>query len=127
VTAGVVLYAKDLARLSSFYEHVLGLVVDEEGDGHRVLVGSEIELALVAIPAELAARIEIADPPARREGTPIKVAFAVADLATARALAPGWGGSVDGVDAEWTFRGRVVCDGQDPEGNVVQLRSVPAP
>jgi len=26
-------------------------------------------------------------------------------------------------DAEWIFNDAVVCDGQDPEGNVVQFRS----
>jgi hypothetical protein len=38
-------------------------------------------------------------------------------------LAAARGGRVLPVDREWEFAAHRVCDGVDPEGNVVQLRS----
>jgi predicted enzyme related to lactoylglutathione lyase len=79
-------------------------------------------MTLVKIPDEIAAEITIADPPERREENPIKLSFAVNDLAEVRALAPTFGGVVDSADMEWTFGSVRVVDGHDPEGNVVQFR-----
>ena len=79
-------------------------------------------LTLVQIPDEIAADITLADPPQRREETPIKLSFAANDLAEVRALAATVGGVVDSVDMEWTFGTVRVVDGHDPEGNVVQFR-----
>jgi len=84
-------------------------------------VSDRWELTLVAVPERVAATLELTDPPRRRSQTPIKLAFAVASLVDARSAAPAVGGVVD--DAEWIFNDAVVCDGQDPEGNVVQFRS----
>jgi predicted enzyme related to lactoylglutathione lyase len=66
--------------------------------------------------------MEITKPAVRRSGTPIKLFFPVAVIAKARTAAISLGGMVDPADCEWTGDGFRACDGQDPEGNVFQLR-----
>ncbi|HEX7637573.1 MAG TPA: VOC family protein [Burkholderiaceae bacterium] len=124
--AGAIVYAKDLDRLARFYAEVAGLEIVHRVEDHAVLESATFELVVVAIPAATAARIVIARPPARREATAFKLAFPVADLEAARTAAAAAGGAIDPPAKEWRFQGLRVCDGIDPEGNVIQLREVPA-
>lgn len=124
-TAGAIVYAKDIRRLARFYAEVADLEVMHEVDDHVVLESETHELVIVAIPAATAARIVIASPPARRVNTAFKLSFAVASLAEARAAAKAAGGELDAPAQEWNFQGLRVCDGCDPEGNVIQLREAP--
>jgi predicted enzyme related to lactoylglutathione lyase len=121
--ASAVIYAVDLARLQVFYESVCGLEVAASGPTFVTLISKTWELTLVAVPSRTAATIELTAPAKRRTQTPIKLAFEVTSLPSARAAAAAAGGGVD--DAEWTFNGALVCDGQDTEGNVVQFRVHP--
>ena len=125
-TAGAIVYAKDIQRLARFYAEVADLEVMHEVDDHIVLESETHELVIVAIPAATAARIVITSPPARRENTAFKLSFAVASLAEAREAAKAAGGELNAPDKEWDFQGLRVCDGCDPEGNMIQLREVPA-
>ena len=124
--AGAIVYAKDIHALARFYAAVADLEVMHEVDDHIVLESETVELVIVAIPAATAARIVIASPPVRRENTAFKLAFAVDDLAAARAAAQANGGELNPPEKEWDFQGLRVCDGCDPEGNVIQLRAAPA-
>lgn len=99
--AHVILFAKDMAKLTAFYRDTLGLTVVEESPTWVVLDAGGTQLALHAIPAEIAARIAISDPPKRRGDTPLKLGF-VADPATVERL--GMSG-----------------DCVDPEGNVFRI------
>lgn len=121
-----VAYVVDLPRCAGFYRSVLGLQVRDAADGHCALQGDGATLTLVQAPDHIAIGIRLADPPARRSDTPIKLVFAVADIAATRELAAQWGGQIDPVDAEWQWAGSIRCDGVDPEGNVLQV-SEPAP
>ena len=120
----VVLYAKDLVRMRAFYQGVFLLKVEHAEAEHVVLASSGWQLFIVQAPEAIVATICIADPPVRRTETPLKAVFDVKSLVIARGKALELGGGVDGVEREWTFLGRRVCDGYDPEGNVVQLREV---
>ena len=80
------------------------------------------QLVIVRIPPAIADAIDIARPPMVREDTPIKLVFAVDDIARARARASDLGGAVNPAERAWQFDGATVCDGHDPEGNVFQLR-----
>jgi catechol 2,3-dioxygenase-like lactoylglutathione lyase family enzyme len=122
LATGAVVFAKDLARMARFYEQMLGMAVLHAEGGHVVLAGSGIELVMHGIPAHIAAQITIADPPAAREETPIKLFFPVPSLAEARARAPALGGRLAPAAKEWSARGFRACDGVDPEGNVLQFR-----
>jgi predicted enzyme related to lactoylglutathione lyase len=118
-----VLYAKHLARLTAFYQAVLGLaVVGEPAPDHVLLAAPGVALTLVAIPAAWADGIVLTDPPQRREDTPIKLSFAVPSLDDARSLAPTVGGQLASAEHTWRWGDWLVCDGTDPEGNVLQLR-----
>lgn len=117
-----VLYARDLDRVGAFYAAVLG-VDPPAGDGrHVVLRAGDVQLVVLAVPEPLARRIVLADPPARRTETPIKLMIPVDSIARVRDVAGARGGIVDPPRHEWTFQGDRVCDGHDPEGNVFQLR-----
>ena len=120
--AGAVVYAKDLDRLAQFYAEVAGLEIVHRVDDHVVLESEYFELVIVAIPAATAVRIVISTPPERRVATAFKLVFPVPDIAVARTAAAAAGGAVDAIAKEWSFQGLRVCDGMDPEGNVIQLR-----
>ena len=117
-----VIYVKQLATLRRFYQATTGLALVQEADGHVVLASPAFELVLVAMPAAIADTIHIASPPLRREDTPIKLVFVVDSLARIRDLAATLGGELNPAGQECIFGGQRVCDGHDPEGNVLQFR-----
>ncbi|MCX2862912.1 hypothetical protein OOZ63_13830 [Paucibacter sp. PLA-PC-4] len=119
---GAVIFAKDLQRLARFYEQVIGLSRQQEAADHVLLAGSGFELVIHAIPARIAADIVITTPPERRSETPIKLFFNIASLQVARESAQRLGGDIVADEQGWLIRGARVCDGLDPEGNVLQLR-----
>jgi hypothetical protein len=97
------------------------------GGDFLVLASDDWDLSLVRLPAVVAAAVEITDPPARRAGSPVKLAFEVASLEELRPVVAGAGGQPDPAESAWDFRGRRHLDCLDPEGNVVQLRERLAP
>ncbi len=122
-SAGAVLYAKDIERVSCFYEKLLGLTPVQREPDFVVLEGGAFQLVVVAMAPAIAERTNIESPPLRRENTPVKLCFAVADLTAAREAAQALGGALNAAEREWDFQGHRVCDGHDPEGNVIQLRA----
>lgn len=123
MTAGVVVYACDTPRVAGFYARVAGLVEVQRDPGFVVLEHAAFQLVVVAVPPRLASRIVIADPPHRRSDTPIKPVFVVGDIEALRAAVTERGGQLDPQAAAWRFGDWHVLDGQDPEGNVFQLRA----
>jgi predicted enzyme related to lactoylglutathione lyase len=119
---GAVLYAKDLSRVSAFYVQVLGLKLVRETEDFVVLTSGNFRLTVVEIPAHIARDIHLTTPPARREDTPIKMVFNIESLQAARAKMAEQGGELNPPEREWKDDGALVCDGHDPEGNVLQLR-----
>ena len=117
-----VIFAKDVGRVEAFYAAVLGVTAGERDDDHVVLDLGGIELVVHQLSRAAAARIEIATPPVPRANTAIKPVFVVPSLERARTAAAAHGGALKSVDEEWTIRGEQVCDGIDPEGNVIQFR-----
>lgn len=122
MTQGLVVFAKNKPRVSAFYQQTLGLEVIESDRSHDLLCGHGIEVVVHTIPPAIAASIVIAEPPAPREDTPLKPTFVVADLAAVRRAATATGGHLKPEAGAWRFRGHVVIDGWDPEGNVVQFK-----
>ncbi|MFL6182479.1 MAG: hypothetical protein ACJ73J_09225 [Actinomycetes bacterium] len=123
--AGVVLYAKDVERVATFYAAVLRLEVIERDANFVVLSQSEDgntgTVSVVGVPPEIAEAIVLQDPPIVREETPIKPSFLVQSLADAVTVAHASGGGTKRLDAAWEFRGLRHLDGFDPEGNAVQF------
>lgn len=122
--AAAVLYAKDIARVSAFYAAVCGLSRSQAEADHVVLDSPALQLVVVQVPPWVGEHIDITSPPQRRAETPIKIVFPVHSFAVARALADRLGGMIDPPEREWPWQDGRVCDGHDPEGNVLQLRLV---
>lgn len=120
--AGAVVYAKDPARMAAFYAGTAALRPVRAADDHLVLMSNALELFVVRIPPAIAASIVIETPPDRRDDTPIKLVLAVSSLEAVRVAAAEHGGGLDPAEREWAFGEWRVCDGYDPEGNVVQFR-----
>lgn len=122
-TAGAVVYAKDIERVGLFYSQVAGLPIVQRNPEFLVLQSSAFQLVIVAMPREIAAQITIQTPPVKREDTAIKLCFSVPSIQAARAEAAKCGGELNGAGREWEFQGSRVCDGHDPEGNIIQVRA----
>jgi predicted enzyme related to lactoylglutathione lyase len=117
--SGLVIYAKDLRRVAAFYAGMLGIAPVHADDVAVTLELPGLQLVVHQIPADIAADIVIGDPPAIREDTAIKPVLVVASLATARSTARALGGALADAEREWRHGDAVVCNGFDPEGNVV--------
>ena len=118
--AGALIYAKDLNRLSQFYQALLSmrlLIADSE---HHVIESADFQLVIHAIPAHVAATFEIATPPAPREEQAIKLFFTVMSLSDAATIAASLGGALIG--QEYAGPGFNLRNGYDPEGNIFQVR-----
>jgi len=108
---GAVLFVRDVARVTAFYEAVAGLPVTEAAPTWARLGTGAFELVVHGIPPE------------RREDAVTKLIFPVADIAVARAAALRLGGELNAPDREWQLGASRVCDGVDPDGNVFQVRA----
>lgn len=119
---GTLIYAKDVDRLSAFYQALLGMTVRHAEAGYHVLASPDTQLIVHAIPPAIAATFEITAPPVLREDAAIKPFFTVPGLAAARARARALGGDV--FEEAWEGPGFRVCNAHDPEGNILQLREL---
>ena len=117
-----VVYAKDLDRVGAFYAAVLDIAVPARDGSYLLLESGAVHLVVLEMPAPLARDIVVTDPPERRTDTAVKLVFPVDSIARIREVADSLGGTVDSERHEWRFQDTRVCDGHDPEGNVIQLR-----
>jgi predicted enzyme related to lactoylglutathione lyase len=118
---GAVLFAKDLAALSNFYQAVLAISASHSAEDHVVIASTKLRLLIHRLPADVASTVQIANPPRARSQTAIKLMFEVASIADARQYAQEHGGQLFPPESEWVDGDFRVCDGTDPEGNVVQF------
>jgi predicted enzyme related to lactoylglutathione lyase len=119
---GVVVFAKNKKRVSAFYQLTLGLEVQESESSHDLLQGDGYEVVIHSISRKYAAGIRLSKPPEPRGETPFKPTFVVTSLSQVRSAAEQTGGYLKPETAAWHFRGHVVLDGWDPEGNIVQFK-----
>jgi predicted enzyme related to lactoylglutathione lyase len=119
---GLVVFAKSKKRVSAFYQQALELSVEESDTSHDLLRGHGYEVVVHTIPRKYAAGISISKPPEPRQETPFKPTFVVPSLAAVRTAAEATGGHLKPEASAWRFRGHVVLDGWDPEGNIVQFK-----
>ena len=117
-------FAKNVEKVSLFYQQALGLKVQASDKTHDLLVGQDHEVVVHAISKAYAQSIEIESPPKCRDDAAMKPTFVVDDLEVVRAAAKANGGYLKPMKQAWRFRGFVVLDGWDPEGNVVQFKQV---
>jgi predicted enzyme related to lactoylglutathione lyase len=118
--AGLFIYAKDLERITHFYESVLGMSRLHTTKEMVVLQLQNLQLIVHYIPEHIPSTFEITTPPERREDTALKFFFTVENIANARTATAALGGEV--FDEQWQGPGFNVCNACDPEGNIFQLR-----
>jgi predicted enzyme related to lactoylglutathione lyase len=121
VSAAAIVYVSRLPAMRRFYAECFGLAATESSDEYCVLESGDWSVSLVLVPAAVAATIELSAPAVARAGTPIKLAFEVADIEALRPLIAKLGGQLNPAETTWAFQDRRRCDCLDPEGNVVQL------
>lgn len=119
---GMVVFAKNKKRVSAFYQKTLALRVVESEPSHDLLRGTTYEIVVHAIPRRFAAGIVIANPPVVREQAAIKPTFVVKSLEKVRIATAETGRILKPASAIWRFRGCLVLDGCDPEGNPIQFK-----
>ncbi len=118
--AGALIYAKNLATLSTFYQRLLGMKLLKADDTLHVMESADFQLLVHAIPPHIAATFTIATPPVPREDSALKLFFTVESLAHAESQAAEMGGSVAG--PVWDGPGFRLQNAVDPEGNIFQVR-----
>ncbi len=118
--SGFFIYAKDPVKVAAFYESVLGMRRAHETDDMVVLDSYGLQIVIHAIPADVAATIIIADPPAARTNAALKFFFTVPSVSVARDLAKKLGGVV--LETQYEGKGFLVSNAVDPEGNIFHLR-----
>ena len=118
-------YVKNLEQMKRFYGDLLKLEPANENctDEWVTFDSGAVRFMLHAIPAEIAARIEITSPPEPREDEPVKLIFEVKDVERERERLESLGIQI--VRRLWQRTGEA-CDVVDPEGNVFQLCSAGA-
>lgn len=116
---GAMLYVKDLQRMQAFYRDLLGADPHAADDSWVEFDTAGGMFALHAIPADLAAGIEVTSPPRPREGSAVKLLFGVRDVEAERARLEARG--VQLVRRPWGD-----WDVIDPEGNIVGVRPIVA-
>lgn len=122
--AGVLIYAMDIDRMSTFYQRLLGASVVHTDAEHQVLQSADVQLIIHAVPSPHRGAVTIAVPPVPRDSQAIKPFFTVDTLAEAEAVVEACGGGVWG--PVWPgprMQVRNVCD---PEGNIIHLRQLDA-
>jgi predicted enzyme related to lactoylglutathione lyase len=117
-------FAKQVDKVSLFYQQALGLKVEVSDKTHDLLVGQNYEVVVHAISKAYAQSIEIESPPKRRDDVALKPTFVVDDLEVVRAAAKANGGFLKPIKQAWRIRGFIVLDGYDPEGNVIQFKQL---
>ena len=99
-TAGAVIYAKDLSRVTAFYREVAVLPVTHSEIDYAILESETFQRVVHAIPAGIAASIDVASPPMRREDAAVKLIFPVPSIDASRALAAMHGGALNPPERE---------------------------
>ena len=121
---GAVLFARGLDRIAIFYSAVLGLTETNRDEDHIVLESPGFQLVVHRIPGNGATTVENGEPILRHATAAFKPVFFVPSIANVRLLAQTHGGVMEPIEMEWSFNGVPVCDGVDPEGNVIQFREI---
>ena len=118
--AGALIYAKDLSRLSVFYQKLFSMRLLYSDEEHHIIESDDMQLIIHAIPEYISSSIVISSPPEQRSEQAIKLFFTVPSITGAGSVASSFGGSLFG--QEYTGPGFLVRNGYDPEGNIFQVR-----
>lgn len=116
----VVIFVSDVPRVTNFYQDLAAMRVVSGDASHQVLEIDGFQLVIHQIYGETDGAGT--QGPTLREDSYMKVCLPVSGIDEARRIASERGGFVKGPEAEWEARGFRACDGNDPEGNIIQVR-----
>jgi predicted enzyme related to lactoylglutathione lyase len=117
-----VLFVRDVKSVSRFYQDVASMAAIHGDEEHEVLEMLGFQLVIHAmrggrpLTRDPAGKLEVL------ENSNWKLCLPVESIERARTRAAELGGFIKSREHEWTARGFRACDGNDPEGNVLQLR-----
>ncbi|MBR7799499.1 hypothetical protein [Undibacterium fentianense] len=119
----LVLFVEDVARLSVFYATIAKMSVQDTGPNYAILALPGFELILHAYgQLENQDQQDLISPVVVREDSYTKLCLPVAQIEEVRILAEQLGGRIKSKEHEWSSENFCACDGNDPEGNVIQVR-----
>jgi len=119
---GAVLFARKLDQVATFYSAVLDLDEASRADDHILLESPGFQLVVHRVIGRVPDGDVGGAAPIRRATAAFKPVFFVPSISRLRDVAKAHGGVMEPTDKEWSFNGTAVCDGLDPEGNVIQFR-----
>ena len=114
-----VVFVGDVRRMTEFYRVLAAMDVLHADDEYAVLQLAEFQLVIHALrgaPKAGTAAFSL------REDSYIKICLPVDSVDAARSRAASLGGKIKPKSNEFEARGFRACDGNDPEGNVIQVR-----
>ncbi len=106
--------------MADFYSQLLSYEIGTRTEDFAKLSNDSSELLLHQIPIEHQEAISV--PPSLREDSVWKPIFDVSSIDAARNSAHKHGGHIKDSSSEWNLDSAIYCDGNDPEGNIIQLR-----
>lgn len=120
----VVIFVADVAGMTAFYAELASLDTVHADRDHAVLDMPGLQLVIHAMRG--AQRENHSAPVPLREDATVKLCLPVDSIGAARDRAAKLGGAIKAAKYEWEARGFRACDGNDPEGNVIQVRETAA-
>lgn len=118
----MVVFVADVRRMTSFYRDLSAMDVLLGDEDHTVMEFEGFQLVIHALHGEPPVRPDAASSVPVRRDSYVKLCLPVQSIAAARAFAAANGGAIKSPQHEWEARGFRACDGNDPEGNVIQVR-----
>jgi hypothetical protein len=119
-----VLFAKDHAKVASFYRDVFDARTVSGNADHTVLEFAGFELTIHQIPRHLAKDIVVPSPVPRREQASLRLDLPSRNLERSRTVAKLLFGTIDDLPPPWAGPESDFHLGHDPEGNVFGVVSV---
>ncbi len=118
----LVLFVADVERVAAFYREVAAMrMIASDGD-HAVLEIDGFQLVVHKLRGEPEPVRDSNGAVIVREDSYTKLCLPVESIEAARTRASLGGGFIKPASYEWEARGFLACDGNDPEGNVIQIR-----
>lgn len=123
----VVLFVAKVQRVAAFYKAIGAMTTVTGDEDHEVLEIAGFQLVVHQLRGEPDPIHDAQGHLRVREDSYVKLCVPVQSIEAARTLAPSLGGFIKATQHEWQARGFRACDGNDPEGNVIQVRASAEP
>jgi hypothetical protein len=126
-SVSAVLFAKDHAKVASFYRDAFDARTVSGDADHTILEFPGFRLTIHQIPRHLARDIVVPNPVQRREQASLRLDLPTRNLERSRTVAKLLFGTIDDAPPPWAGRDASFRLGHDPEGNVFGVVSGEAP